>query len=67
MKLKKFVILITMAILAIPAFSQVKASGVVIADGEPAIGATVQVKGQPSIGAAIRYWCLVTLVMKLRK
>ena len=52
MKLKKFVILITMAILAIPAFSQVKASGVVIADGEPAIGATVQVKGQPSIGAA---------------
>ena len=52
MKLKKFVILITMAILAIPAFSQVKASGVVIADGEPAIGATVQVKGQPSIGAS---------------
>lgn len=52
MELKKFVILITMAILAIPAFAQLKASGVVIADGEPAIGATVQVKGQPSIGAA---------------
>ena len=54
MKLKKFVILITMALLALPAFAQMKVSGVVIEaeNGEPVIGATVQVKGQPSIGAA---------------
>ena len=43
MKLKRFVILITMAILSLPAFAQMKVTGVVVSaeDGEPIIGATV--------------------------
>ena len=54
MRLKKFVVLLTMAILAFPVFAQMKVSGVVIQadDGEPAIGATIKVKGQESIGTA---------------
>ena len=42
MRLKNFVILLAMAILAIPAHAQMKVSGVVVQadDGEPIIGAT---------------------------
>lgn len=54
MKLKRFVILITMAILSLPAFAQMKVTGVVVSaeDGEPIIGATVRVKGQEATGTA---------------
>lgn len=54
MRLKKFVILIAMAILSLPVLAQVKVTGVVVSadDGEPIIGATVLVKGQPSAGTA---------------
>ncbi|MDD5870975.1 MAG: carboxypeptidase-like regulatory domain-containing protein, partial [Bacteroidales bacterium] len=54
MRLKNFVILLAMAILAIPAYAQMKVSGVVVQadDGEPVIGATIKVKGSPAIGAA---------------
>ena len=54
MRLKKFVVLLTMAILAFPVFAQMKVSGVVIQadDGEPAIGATIKGNGQESIGTA---------------
>ena len=54
MRLKNFVILLAMAILAIPAHAQMKVSGVVVQadDGEPVIGATIKVKGSPAIGAA---------------
>lgn len=54
MRLKKFVMLIAMAILALPAFAQMKVTGVVISadDGLPVIGATILVKGHESIGTA---------------
>ena len=54
MRLKKFVVLIAMVLLALPAYAQVKVSGVVISadDGEPIIGATVVVKGHESTGTA---------------
>ena len=54
MRLKNFVILLAMAILAIPAHAQMKVSGVVVQadDGEPVIGATIKVKGSPAIGTA---------------
>lgn len=54
MRLKKFVILLTMALLSLPAFAQVKVTGVVTSadDGLPVIGATVLLKGNTSVGTA---------------
>lgn len=54
MRLKKFVILLTMALLSLPAFAQVKVTGVVTSadDGLPIIGATVLLKGNTSVGTA---------------
>lgn len=54
MRLKKFVILLTMALLSLPAFAQVKVTGVVMSadDGLPIIGATVLLKGNTSVGTA---------------
>ncbi len=54
MRLKKLVILMTMLVLALPAFAQVKVTGVVVSadDGEPVIGATILVKGRESTGTS---------------
>ena len=54
MRLKKIVILWTIALLALPVFAQVKVTGVVVSaeDGLPIIGATVLLKGKTSVGTA---------------
>ena len=54
MRLKNFVILVVMAMFALPAFAQVKVSGVVTSadDGLPIIGATVKEKARQSNGTA---------------
>ncbi len=54
MRLKKLVILMTMLVLALPAFAQVRVTGVVVSadDGEPIIGATILVKGRESTGTS---------------
>ena len=49
--MKKLLIIITLSILALDAFSQRTVSGIVVDErGEPVIGATIMVRGMPGVG-----------------